>query len=177
MTAGTGALTLDTADSLIFQLVLICAKRRDTEWRLLVVKSWLLHLLTCRGQLFPLSRSESFVSYWLICTESLQSVWKMTVQINWFEVKNVIKFAQTEAVKLFHNADESRISPFISTEPCGGNFDASDAGYITTPGYPLEYPPHQNCRWVITAPEPSQRIVLNFNPHFELEKLDCRWVD
>uniref|UniRef100_A0A8C2KNX3 Neuropilin n=1 Tax=Cyprinus carpio TaxID=7962 RepID=A0A8C2KNX3_CYPCA len=42
-----------------------------------------------------------------------------------------------------------------------------------TPGYPLEYPPHQNCRWVITAPEPSQRIVLNFNPHFELEKLDC----
>uniref|UniRef100_A0A8C1ZNY2 Neuropilin n=1 Tax=Cyprinus carpio TaxID=7962 RepID=A0A8C1ZNY2_CYPCA len=51
----------------------------------------------------------------------------------------------------------------------------SDAGYITTPGYPLEYPPHQNCRWVITAPEPSQRIVLNFNPHFELEKLDCRY--
>nr|AAI63576.1 Neuropilin 2b [Danio rerio]AAI63589.1 Neuropilin 2b [Danio rerio] len=60
-------------------------------------------------------------------------------------------------------------------EPCGGSFDASDAGYITTPGYPLEYPPHQNCRWVITAPEPSQRIVLNFNPHFELEKLDCRY--
>ncbi|XP_056321201.1 neuropilin-2b isoform X1 [Danio aesculapii] len=60
-------------------------------------------------------------------------------------------------------------------EPCGGTFDASDAGYITTPGYPLEYPPHQNCRWVITAPEPSQRIVLNFNPHFELEKLDCRY--
>ncbi|CDR03418.1 unnamed protein product [Oncorhynchus mykiss] len=48
------------------------------------------------------------------------------------------------------------------------------AGYITTPGYPLEYPPHQNCRWVVTAPEPSQRVVLNFNPHFELEKLDCR---
>uniref|UniRef100_A0A673CLW6 Neuropilin n=1 Tax=Sphaeramia orbicularis TaxID=375764 RepID=A0A673CLW6_9TELE len=52
---------------------------------------------------------------------------------------------------------------------------ASDAGYITTPGYPLEYPPHQNCRWIITAPEPSQRIVLNFNPHFEIEKLDCRY--
>ncbi|CAB1328060.1 unnamed protein product [Coregonus sp. 'balchen'] len=25
------------------------------------------------------------------------------------------------------------------------------------------------------APEPSQRIVLNFNPHFELERLDCRY--
>uniref|UniRef100_A0A3P8SMZ5 Neuropilin n=1 Tax=Amphiprion percula TaxID=161767 RepID=A0A3P8SMZ5_AMPPE len=59
--------------------------------------------------------------------------------------------------------------------PCGGHLDASDAGYITTPGYPLEYPPHQNCRWVITAPEMSQRIVLNFNPHFEIEKLDCRY--
>ncbi|TRY66025.1 hypothetical protein DNTS_014111 [Danionella cerebrum] len=64
-------------------------------------------------------------------------------------------------------------SPLVFAEPCGGHLDASDAGYITTPGYPLEYPPHQNCRWVITAPEQSQRIVLNFNPHFELEKLDC----
>uniref|UniRef100_A0A672GXB8 Neuropilin n=1 Tax=Salarias fasciatus TaxID=181472 RepID=A0A672GXB8_SALFA len=61
------------------------------------------------------------------------------------------------------------------SSPCGGLLDASDAGYITTPGYPLEYPPHQNCRWIITAPEPSQRIVLNFNPHFEIEKLDCRY--
>uniref|UniRef100_A0A672T8V9 Neuropilin n=1 Tax=Sinocyclocheilus grahami TaxID=75366 RepID=A0A672T8V9_SINGR len=69
----------------------------------------------------------------------------------------------------------NHISPLVFTEPCGGHLDASDAGYITTPGYPLEYPPHQNCRWVITAPEPSQRIVLNFNPHFELEKLDCRY--
>uniref|UniRef100_A0AAQ4RH63 Neuropilin n=1 Tax=Gasterosteus aculeatus aculeatus TaxID=481459 RepID=A0AAQ4RH63_GASAC len=63
----------------------------------------------------------------------------------------------------------------LPSEPCGGYLDASDAGYITTPGYPLEYPPHQSCRWVITAPEPSQRIVLNFNPHFEIEKLDCRY--
>uniref|UniRef100_A0A3P8X163 Neuropilin n=1 Tax=Cynoglossus semilaevis TaxID=244447 RepID=A0A3P8X163_CYNSE len=63
----------------------------------------------------------------------------------------------------------------VSSEPCGGFLDASDAGYITTPGYPLEYPPHQNCRWIITAPEPLQRIVLNFNPHFEIEKLDCRY--
>ncbi|XP_014844712.1 PREDICTED: neuropilin-2-like isoform X2 [Poecilia mexicana] len=62
-----------------------------------------------------------------------------------------------------------------ASEPCGGNLDATFAGYITTPGYPQEYPPHQNCHWVITAPEPSQRIVLNFNPHFEMEKLDCRY--
>uniref|UniRef100_A0A3Q2CW47 CUB domain-containing protein n=1 Tax=Cyprinodon variegatus TaxID=28743 RepID=A0A3Q2CW47_CYPVA len=61
---------------------------------------------------------------------------------------------------------------YPASEQCGGYLDASDAGYITTPGYPQEYPPHQNCHWVITAPEPSQRIVLNFNPHFEMEKLD-----
>ncbi|CAI5638038.1 unnamed protein product [Oreochromis niloticus] len=58
---------------------------------------------------------------------------------------------------------------------CGGLLDASEAGYITSPGYPLEYPPHQNCHWIITAPEPSQRIVLNFNPHFEIERLDCKY--
>ncbi|MGH0121957.1 UNVERIFIED_CONTAM: hypothetical protein FKN15_077438 [Acipenser sinensis] len=58
---------------------------------------------------------------------------------------------------------------------CGGRLNAKDAGYITSPGYPHEYPPHQRCEWVITAPEPTQRIVLNFNPHFELEKLDCRY--
>ncbi|TRY58846.1 hypothetical protein DNTS_021371, partial [Danionella cerebrum] len=69
--------------------------------------------------------------------------------------------------------DLKLISLALDSQPCGGHLDASDAGYITTPGYPLEYPPHQNCRWVITAPEQSQRIVLNFNPHFELEKLDC----
>uniref|UniRef100_A0A671WWB0 Neuropilin n=1 Tax=Sparus aurata TaxID=8175 RepID=A0A671WWB0_SPAAU len=51
----------------------------------------------------------------------------------------------------------------------------AEAGYITSPGYPLEYPPHQNCHWIITAPEPSQRIVLNFNPHFEIERLDCKY--
>ncbi|XP_059183814.1 neuropilin-2a isoform X2 [Centropristis striata] len=58
---------------------------------------------------------------------------------------------------------------------CGGVLDASEAGYITSPGYPLEYPPHQNCHWIITAPESSQRIVLNFNPHFEIERLDCKY--
>ncbi|XP_034033288.1 neuropilin-2a isoform X2 [Thalassophryne amazonica] len=63
----------------------------------------------------------------------------------------------------------------VTGSACGGILDASEAGYITSPGYPLEYPPHQNCHWIITAPEPSQRIVLNFNPHFEIERLDCKY--
>uniref|UniRef100_A0A3Q3JBA5 Neuropilin n=1 Tax=Monopterus albus TaxID=43700 RepID=A0A3Q3JBA5_MONAL len=69
----------------------------------------------------------------------------------------------------------SHPSVSITVSECGGNLDASEAGYITSPGYPLEYPPHQNCHWIITAPEPSQRIVLNFNPHFEIERLDCKY--
>ncbi|KAM5151973.1 neuropilin-2 [Mantella aurantiaca] len=58
---------------------------------------------------------------------------------------------------------------------CGGRLNAKDPGYITSPGYPNDYPSHQNCEWVISAPEPNQKIVLNFNPHFEIEKHDCKY--
>ncbi|XP_053554632.1 neuropilin-2 isoform X2 [Bombina bombina] len=58
---------------------------------------------------------------------------------------------------------------------CGGRLNANDPGYITSPGYPNDYPSHQNCEWVISAPEPSQKIVLNFNPHFDIEKHDCKY--
>uniref|UniRef100_A0A8C6ZDL0 Neuropilin n=1 Tax=Nothoprocta perdicaria TaxID=30464 RepID=A0A8C6ZDL0_NOTPE len=46
---------------------------------------------------------------------------------------------------------------------------------ITSPGYPQDYPSHQSCEWVIYAPEHSQKIILNFNPHFEIEKHDCKY--
>ncbi|XP_010187217.1 PREDICTED: neuropilin-2 [Mesitornis unicolor] len=59
--------------------------------------------------------------------------------------------------------------------PCGGRLNSKDAGYITSPGYPNDYPSHQNCEWVIFAPESNQKIILNFNPHFEIEKHDCKY--
>ncbi|XP_005998456.1 neuropilin-2 isoform X2 [Latimeria chalumnae] len=59
--------------------------------------------------------------------------------------------------------------------PCTERLNAKEAGYITTPGYPHDYPAHQKCEWVIYSTEPNQRIVLNFNPHFELEKHECRY--
>ncbi|RMC18469.1 hypothetical protein DUI87_04358 [Hirundo rustica rustica] len=59
-------------------------------------------------------------------------------------------------------------------QPCGGRLNSKDAGYITSPGYPNDYPSHQNCEWVIYAPESNQKIILNFNPHFEIEKHDCK---
>ncbi|XP_073489468.1 neuropilin-2 isoform X1 [Aquarana catesbeiana] len=58
---------------------------------------------------------------------------------------------------------------------CGGRLNAKHPDYITSPGYPYDYPSHQNCEWVISAPEPNQKIVLNFNPHFEIEKHDCKY--
>ncbi|XP_078085041.1 neuropilin-2a isoform X1 [Mustelus asterias] len=60
-------------------------------------------------------------------------------------------------------------------EPCGERLNAREAGYITSPGYPHDYTAHQKCEWVIYAPESHQKILLNFNPHFELEKHDCRY--
>lgn len=59
-------------------------------------------------------------------------------------------------------------------DPCGKQLNAREAGYITSPGYPHDYTPHQRCEWVVRAPENHQKILLNFNPHFELEKHDCR---
>lgn len=61
-----------------------------------------------------------------------------------------------------------------AAQPCGGRLNSKDAGYITSPGYPNDYPSHQNCEWVIYAPESNQKIILNFNPHFEIEKHDCK---
>ncbi|XP_071348525.1 cubilin-like isoform X22 [Trachinotus anak] len=57
---------------------------------------------------------------------------------------------------------------------CGNNLELDSPGYLTSPGYPFEYPPSQRCVWVITAPEPGQKILLNFNPHFYLEDRDCK---
>ncbi|KAM3854464.1 neuropilin-2 isoform 2-T2 [Vipera latastei] len=62
-----------------------------------------------------------------------------------------------------------------AAQPCGGRLNSKDAGYITSPGYPQDYPSHQNCEWIIYAPEPNQKITLNFNPHFEIEKHDCKY--
>uniref|UniRef100_H9G8Y1 Neuropilin n=1 Tax=Anolis carolinensis TaxID=28377 RepID=H9G8Y1_ANOCA len=62
-----------------------------------------------------------------------------------------------------------------AAQSCGGRLNSKDAGYITSPGYPHDYPSHQNCEWIIYAPEPNQKIILNFNPHFEIEKHDCKY--
>ncbi|MGH0157508.1 UNVERIFIED_CONTAM: hypothetical protein FKN15_062442 [Acipenser sinensis] len=58
---------------------------------------------------------------------------------------------------------------------CGGNIHISTPDYLTSPGYPNSYFPYQNCVWVIQAPEPYQRILINFNPHFDLEDRECKY--
>ncbi|KAF7653596.1 hypothetical protein LDENG_00080800 [Lucifuga dentata] len=67
------------------------------------------------------------------------------------------------------------VAPLTQTDKCGDNILINNADYLTSPGYPGAYPPSQHCVWVITAPEPSQKILINFNPHFDLEDRDCKY--
>uniref|UniRef100_A0A7N6B4B9 Neuropilin n=1 Tax=Anabas testudineus TaxID=64144 RepID=A0A7N6B4B9_ANATE len=63
----------------------------------------------------------------------------------------------------------------FKNDKCGGNIRISTANYLTSPGYPMSYPPSQRCVWVISAPGPHQRILINFNPHFDLEDRECKY--
>ncbi|XP_076827511.1 neuropilin-1a isoform X1 [Brachyhypopomus gauderio] len=63
----------------------------------------------------------------------------------------------------------------IKNDKCGDNIRITSANYLTSPGYPASYFPSQKCVWVITAPGPQQRILINFNPHFDLEDRECKY--
>uniref|UniRef100_A0A8C7KHV9 Neuropilin n=1 Tax=Oncorhynchus kisutch TaxID=8019 RepID=A0A8C7KHV9_ONCKI len=65
--------------------------------------------------------------------------------------------------------------PFFLADKCGDNIRITNANYLTSPGYPTSYLPSQKCVWVITAPGPHQRILINFNPHFDLEDRECKY--
>ncbi|XP_066573752.1 neuropilin-1a isoform X2 [Amia ocellicauda] len=63
----------------------------------------------------------------------------------------------------------------LKGDKCGDNIKITVPNYLTSPGYPNSYYPYQNCVWVIQAPEPYQRILINFNPHFDLEDRECKY--
>uniref|UniRef100_A0A3Q2WA52 Neuropilin n=1 Tax=Haplochromis burtoni TaxID=8153 RepID=A0A3Q2WA52_HAPBU len=67
------------------------------------------------------------------------------------------------------------VAKAFKNDKCGGNIRISTANYLTSPGYPTSYPPSQRCVWVISAPGPHQRILINFNPHFDLEDRECKY--
>ncbi|KAK5860395.1 hypothetical protein PBY51_021876 [Eleginops maclovinus] len=67
------------------------------------------------------------------------------------------------------------VASLTQSDKCGANIEIDNADYLTSPGYPSAYPPSQQCVWVITAPEPGQKILINFNPHFDLEDRDCKY--
>ncbi|KAJ4936743.1 hypothetical protein JOQ06_001329, partial [Pogonophryne albipinna] len=68
------------------------------------------------------------------------------------------------------------VASLTQTDKCGGTIEIHTPDYLTSPGYPGAYPPSQQCVWVISAPEPGQKILINFNPHFDLEDRDCKVV-
>ncbi|XP_046883412.1 neuropilin-1a isoform X1 [Hypomesus transpacificus] len=67
------------------------------------------------------------------------------------------------------------VASLTQSDKCGDNIEITTADYLTSPGYPTAYPPSQQCVWVIQAPEPGQKILINFNPHFDLEDRDCKY--
>ncbi|KAJ8388157.1 hypothetical protein AAFF_G00146480 [Aldrovandia affinis] len=67
------------------------------------------------------------------------------------------------------------IAGAFKNDKCGDNIRITSANYLTSPGYPTSYLPSQKCVWVITAPGPYQRILINFNPHFDLEDRECKY--
>ncbi|XP_076156201.1 neuropilin-1a-like [Alosa pseudoharengus] len=58
---------------------------------------------------------------------------------------------------------------------CGGRILISSPGYLTSPWYPSNYPLSEQCDWIVEAPEKGQRILINFNPHFDLEDRECKY--
>ncbi|KAM6452712.1 neuropilin-1 isoform 2-T4 [Liasis olivaceus] len=63
----------------------------------------------------------------------------------------------------------------LKSDRCGENIKILEPGYLTSPGYPNSYHPSQKCEWLIQAPQPYQRIMINFNPHFDLEDRECKY--
>ncbi|XP_026230575.1 neuropilin-1a-like isoform X2 [Anabas testudineus] len=82
---------------------------------------------------------------------------------------------RTRGLLLFLFSQVLSVAPLTQTDKCGGSIEMHNADYLTSPGYPSAYPPSQQCVWVITAPEQSQKILINFNPHFDLEDRDCKY--
>uniref|UniRef100_A0A8C1R7J0 Neuropilin n=1 Tax=Cyprinus carpio TaxID=7962 RepID=A0A8C1R7J0_CYPCA len=63
----------------------------------------------------------------------------------------------------------------LTGDPCGGKITITSSGYVTSPGYPSGYLANQQCSWLIQAPDPQQKILINFNPHFDLESRECKY--
>uniref|UniRef100_A0A8C1HS32 Neuropilin n=1 Tax=Cyprinus carpio carpio TaxID=630221 RepID=A0A8C1HS32_CYPCA len=63
----------------------------------------------------------------------------------------------------------------LTGDPCGGKIAITSSGYVTSPGYPSGYLANQQCSWLIQAPDPQQKILINFNPHFDLESRECKY--
>ncbi|XP_064861863.1 neuropilin-1a-like [Oncorhynchus nerka] len=76
---------------------------------------------------------------------------------------------------LFFSTQLLFVASLTQSHKCGDNIEITSADYLTSPGYPTSYPPSQQCMWVISAPDPGQKILINFNPHFDLEDRDCKY--
>ncbi|XP_044151178.1 neuropilin-1 isoform X1 [Bufo gargarizans] len=75
-------------------------------------------------------------------------------------------------VMLIHLASATK-----EADKCGETILIEEPGYVVSPGYPNSYTPSQKCEWIlkIKSPKRDQRILINFNPHFDLEDRECKY--
>ncbi|KAM4689297.1 LOW QUALITY PROTEIN: neuropilin-1 [Discoglossus pictus] len=67
------------------------------------------------------------------------------------------------------------LSKASKNDKCGDTIRITNPNYLTSPGYPHSYFPTQKCEWIIQAPDQYQKIMINFNPHFDLEDRECKY--
>lgn len=131
------------------------------------------------------SSTEEWVEMWLL-TGYKKKLLRAGVSVSNFESKRKDvnctcklkkkkkKLATVSRAKYQLTCQTSTATLLLATDKCGGNVRISSPNYLTSPGYPMSYPPSQRCTWVISAPDPHQRILINFNPHFDLEDRECK---
>ena len=61
---------------------------------------------------------------------------------------------------------------YLLSGSCGGNFTAKN-GHLSSPSYPNNYPPHQDCIYTISLPTDSA-ILLNFFTFDVNDKDNCK---
>uniref|UniRef100_A0A3B4WHR6 CUB domain-containing protein n=1 Tax=Seriola lalandi dorsalis TaxID=1841481 RepID=A0A3B4WHR6_SERLL len=86
----------------------------------------------------------------------------------------IVSKISKQNVAFFNFLTEQLSASSYAADTCGDNITLNSAAFFVTPGFPMVYLPSQQCVWVITAPEPDQKILLNFNSIFHLEGKDCK---
>uniref|UniRef100_A0A669EKT9 Cubilin n=1 Tax=Oreochromis niloticus TaxID=8128 RepID=A0A669EKT9_ORENI len=103
---------------------------------------------------------------------SLTSIWRFDTIFSFLATgEKSICYKQLD----LHHVAKARVqltmSFFFFSTACGATIITDDnGGAIASPRYPAQYPPNQNCSWIIRAQEPLNHVTLSFTD-FDLERI------